>query len=177
MDFRSLKFVATACAGEQLSGSSETVISNVCSDSRQAQAGDLFFALTGDRFDGHDFLEAVAQKGVAAVVAARSRVPAGLSCAVIAEDDPRQALGRLAARYRKDFMLPVVAVGGSNGKTTTKELIAAVLRQKLETLWSEASFNNDIGVPVTLLKMQKKHQAAVLEAGTNHPGELAPLVR
>ncbi len=177
MDFRSLKFVATACAGEQLNGSSETVISNVCSDSRRAQAGDLFFALAGDRFDGHDFLMEVAQKGVAAVVVARSRVSARLPCGVIAVDDPRQALGRLAARYRADFTLPIVAVGGSNGKTTTKELLAAVLRQKLETLSSEASFNNDIGVPVTLLKMQKSHQAAVLEVGTNHPGEMAPLVR
>jgi UDP-N-acetylmuramoyl-tripeptide--D-alanyl-D-alanine ligase len=176
MDFRSLKFVATACAGEQLSGSSETVVNRVCSDSRQAQAGDLFFALTGDRFDGHDFLKDVAQKGVAAVVVKRSMAPAGLNCAVIAVDDPRRALGRLAAGYRADFALPVIAVGGSNGKTTTKELVAAVLRQKLETLSSEASFNNDIGVPTTLLKLEKKHQAAVLEVGTNHPGELAPLV-
>ncbi len=73
--------------------------------------------------------------------------------------------------------MPVIAVGGSNGKTTTKELIASVLRQKLATVWSEASFNNDIGVPLTLLRLEKSHQAAVLEAGTNHPGELAPLVR
>jgi UDP-N-acetylmuramoyl-tripeptide--D-alanyl-D-alanine ligase len=85
-------------------------------------------------------------------------------------------LGRLGAAYRQDFTLPVIAVGGSNGKTTTKELIAAVLRQKLATLWSEASFNNDIGVPLTLLRLEKQHEAAVLEAGTNHPGELAPLV-
>ena len=85
--------------------------------------------------------------------------------------------GKLAAAYRKDFDLPVVCVGGSNGKTTTKELLASVLRQKFSTLWSEASFNNDIGVPLTLLRLEKSHQAAVLEAGTNHPGELAPLVK
>ena len=72
--------------------------------------------------------------------------------------------------------MPVVAVGGSNGKTTTKELLASVLWQKFATLWSEASFNNDIGVPLTLLRLEKTHQAAVLEVGTNHPGELAPLV-
>ena len=82
-----------------------------------------------------------------------------------------------AAAYRQEFTLPVIAVGGSNGKTTTKELIAAVLRQKLVTLWSEASFNNDIGVPMTLLRLDKTHEAAVLEVGTNHPGELAPLVK
>jgi UDP-N-acetylmuramoyl-tripeptide--D-alanyl-D-alanine ligase len=83
----------------------------------------------------------------------------------------------LAARYRRDFHLPVIAVGGSNGKTTTKELLASVLRQRFETLWSEASFNNEIGVPLTLLKLDQWHEAAVLEVGTNHPGELAPLVR
>ncbi len=96
---------------------------------------------------------------------------------IIAVDDTRSALGKLAAAYRKDFALPVVCVGGSNGKTTVKELIASVLKQKLATLWSEASFNNDIGVPLTLLRLENSHQAAVLEAGTNHPGELAPLVK
>ncbi len=96
---------------------------------------------------------------------------------MIAVEDTRKALGQLAAQYRKEFVLPMVAVGGSNGKTTTKELVASVLRQKLATLWSEASFNNDIGVPLTLLRLEKSHQAAVLEAGTNHPGELAPLVK
>jgi UDP-N-acetylmuramoyl-tripeptide--D-alanyl-D-alanine ligase len=92
-------------------------------------------------------------------------------------DDVRLALGRLAAGYRREFNLPIIAVGGSNGKTTTKELLASVLRQKFSTLWSEASFNNDIGVPMTLLRLQQSHQAAVLEVGTNHPGEIAPLVR
>ena len=96
---------------------------------------------------------------------------------MIAVEDTRKALGQLAAQYRKDFVLPVVAVGGSNGKTTTKELVASVLKQELATLWSEASFNNDIGVPLTLLRLEKSHQAAVLEVGTNHPGELAPLVK
>src|SRR6202041_1460656 len=84
---------------------------------------------------------------------------------VIAVDNTRQGLGRLAARYRADFDLPVIAVGGSNGKTSTKELVASVLRQKFKTLWSEASFNNDIGVPLTLLNLESSHQAAVLEVG------------
>jgi len=175
---RSLKFVASACAGEQLGGSPDVLITRVCSDSRQAQPGDLFFALTGERFDGHDFVAEVAKKGAAAVVVQTSRLPAEpVGCPVISVNNPRQALSSLAARYRTDFELPVIAVGGSNGKTTTKELLAAVLRQRFNTLWSEASFNNDIGVPMTLLKLELNHQAAVLEAGTNHPGELAPLVR
>ena len=173
-----MKFVAEACAAELKRGSGEMSIQGICTDSRQARAGDLFFAIPGERFDGHDFLNEVAAKGVAAVLLAREKIPAPLpECAVLVVDDTRGALGRLAAAYRREFNLPVIAVGGSNGKTTVKELIASVLRQKWATLWSEASFNNDIGVPLTLLRLEKAHQAAVLEAGTNHPGELAPLVK
>ncbi len=173
-----MSFAASACAGDLLAGSPVTGFHRVCTDSRQVQAGDLFFALKGERHDGHDFLEQVAKRGAAGVVVERRRLPAKRpDCAVLAVDNPRAALGWLAAAYRKDFTLPVVAVGGSNGKTTTKELVASVLRQKLDVLWSEASFNNDIGVPLTLLRLEKPHQAAVLEVGTNHPGELAPLVR
>lgn len=178
MEPRSLNYIAEATAGELRRGSPETLVSRLCTDSRQAQAGDLFFALAGDKFDAHSFLPEVAKRGVAAVVAEPSKTPADLAgCAVIAVDSTRAALGRLGARYRRDFDLPVIAVGGSNGKTSTKELIASVLRQKRATLWSEASFNNDIGVPLTLLKLEKSHRATVLEAGTNHPGELAPLLQ
>jgi UDP-N-acetylmuramoyl-tripeptide--D-alanyl-D-alanine ligase len=177
MEFRSLKYVAAACGGELRNGSPDTMAGPVSTDSRKVRAGDLFFAIAGDRFDGHDFLPEAAAKGVTAVVAQEGRIPPGLACAVVAVDNPRRALGRLAERYRADFELPVIAVGGSNGKTTTKELLASVLQQKLRTLRSEASFNNDIGVPLTLLKLERTHQAAVVEVGTNHPGELAPLVR
>jgi len=173
-----LKFVAEACDGLIRRGEAESVVKNVCIDSRKAQAGDLFFAIRGERFDGHDYLNEVAAKSVKAVVIEQNKVPAKLpKCAVVTVADVRIALGKIASAYRKDFALPVVCVGGSNGKTTVKELIASALRQKLATLWSEASFNNDIGVPLTLLRVGKDHQAAVLEAGTNHPGELAPLVK
>jgi UDP-N-acetylmuramoyl-tripeptide--D-alanyl-D-alanine ligase len=177
MEARSLQFIAQACAGE-LRGSLQRSVDRVCTDSRQAQPGDLFFALSGDRFDGHDFLPAVAGKGAAAAVVQRNRVPRDFNgCAIIAAENTRQALGRLAAEYRKDFSLPIVAVGGSNGKTTTKELLASILAQKFSALWNEASFNNDIGVPLTLLRLEKKHQVAITEVGTNHPGELAALVK
>ena len=173
-----MKFVADACDGEIRRGVAETVVKNVCIDSRKAQAGDLFFAIKGEHHDGHDFLNEVAAKGVTTVVIEQKKVPAKLpDCAVLVVADVRAALGKVAAAYRKDFALSVVCVVGSNGKTTVKELIASVLKQKLATLWSEASFNNDIGVPLTLLRLEKSHQAAVLEAGTNHPGELAPLVK
>jgi UDP-N-acetylmuramoyl-tripeptide--D-alanyl-D-alanine ligase len=153
-------------------------VTRVCTDSRLVQPGDLFFALAGERFDAHQFLAGVAQRGASAIVAERCKtLPATGDCPLVLVDNTRAALGRLGARYRRDFSLPVIAVGGSNGKTTTKELIASVLRQQRPVLWSEASFNNDIGLPVTLLKLEKNHQAAVFETGTNHPGELAPLLR
>jgi UDP-N-acetylmuramoyl-tripeptide--D-alanyl-D-alanine ligase len=177
MEPRSLNFIAEATAGELYSASPQTMVTRICVDSRQAEAGDLFFALAGERFDAHSFLPEVARRGVAAVVAERRKMPSDFrGSGMITVDGTRAALGRLGARYRRDFNLPVVAVGGSNGKTSTKELIASVLRQKLAVLWSEASFNNEIGVPLTLLKLERFHQAAVLEAGTNHPGELAPLL-
>jgi UDP-N-acetylmuramoyl-tripeptide--D-alanyl-D-alanine ligase len=178
VDARSLKFVTEACAAEIRRGAAETLVANVCTDSRAAKAGDLFFAIKGEKFDGHDFINEVAAKGVAAVMVDGKKIPTQLpDCAVLVVKDVRTALGKLAAAYRKDFSLPVIAVGGSNGKTTVKELLASGLRQKFSMLWSEASFNNDIGVPLTLLRLEKSHQAAVLEAGTNHPGELAPLVK
>lgn len=177
METRPLKFIADACAGKILRGAGDAVVSGVSTDSRKVQAGDLFVALAGDRFDGHNFLSDVAAKGVAAVLINVASKTGDLPCAVIAVRDTRAALGDLAAAYRGEFDLPVIAIAGSNGKTTTKELVAAILRQKLSSLWSEASFNNDIGVPLTLLRLERAHQAAVLEVGTNHPGELQPLVR
>ncbi len=176
MEERSLKFIADASAAEIRSGAGELKIKNICTDSRLAKVGDVFFAIKGEKFDGHKFVDEVAAKGVAVVVVEKSKVQSS-KCALLTVADVRVALGKLAAAYRKDFSLPVVVVGGSNGKTTTKEMLACILRQKFSTLWSEASFNNDIGVPMTLLRLAKTHQAAVLEAGTNHPGELAPLVK
>ena len=173
-----MKFIAEACGAEIFGGAAGLEINSFCTDSRAAKAGDLFFAIKGDKFDGHDFINEIAAKGAAAVVVDKKKLPAKLpACAVLAVDDVRVAFGKFAAAYRKQFDLPVIAVGGSNGKTTVKELVASVLRQKFSTLWSEASFNNDIGVPTTLLRLEKSHQVAVFEAGTNHPGELAPLVK
>ena len=178
MEKRTLKYVTTACAGELRRGSPDAWVTGVATDSRQAGVGELFFAIAGERFDGHAFLVETAAQGVAAVVIERAKVPAVLpDCAVIVVDDTRQALGRLAAAYRADFAALRIAVAGSNGKTTTKELLGAVLREGLPTLWNDASFNNDIGVPLTLLRLTAEHRVAVLEVGTNHPGELAPLVR
>ncbi len=173
MEPRTLQYLCDACGGGLTGGRSDTIATGFSTDSRKVRAGDVFFAIRGDKFDGHGFLPDVARAGATAVVVSSNFT----GCPAIRVDDPRAALGRIAARYRKDFNLPVIAVVGSNGKTTTKELLASVLRQRFATLWSEASFNNDIGVPVTLLGMNAGHGAAVVEAGTNHPGELAPLLQ
>lgn len=179
MDPLPLQFFADASGGVlTLPSAGETIVGRVCTDSRDARSGDLFLALKGDRFDAHDFLKEMPLRGVAGVLVAQSRlgdVPSGLPA--IAVPDPKIALGKIAAEYRARYSLRVACVAGSNGKTTTKEMLAALLATKFRTLKSEASFNNDIGVPLTLLRADSSYQAAVLEAGTNHPGELAPLIR
>lgn len=176
MDPRPLQFIATACAGQLVRGDGTVRAQRINTDSRTAQPGDVFVALVGERFDGHDFLADVAAKGAVAVVVQKGCARPELPCAVIEVDSPRAALGRLAGAYRREFNLPVIAIAGSNGKTTTKDMLGVVLARRFPTLASEASFNNDIGVPLTLLRLGAEHRAAVLEAGTNHPGELAPLL-
>ena len=175
MDPRTLKYVCEACTGE-LTGNPELLVRRICTDSRLVQPGDLFVALKGEQFDAHDFLSDVATKAAALLIQAQKPAPAGAS-QIVRVADTRQALGLLAARYRRDFSIPLIAIAGSNGKTTTKEIVAAVLRRTFNVFCNEASFNNDIGVPLTLLKLSKEHQFGILEAGTNHPGELQPLLR
>ena len=177
MEARSVEYICEAVSG-RLEGLGTGIVTGISSDSRTVRQGDCFIAVTGEKFDGHTFVGEALKKGAAALMLAKDRIPeAGLKGPIITVADTRRALGQLAARYRNDFQVPVIAVAGSNGKTTTKELIASVLRQKFATLWSEASFNNDIGVPLTLLKLEGRHEAAIFELGTNHPGELAPLIR
>jgi UDP-N-acetylmuramoyl-tripeptide--D-alanyl-D-alanine ligase len=178
MDPLSLTFIAQSCSGEIRPGNAEVRVRRLCSDTRKVEPGDLFVALKGERFDGHDYLNEAAQRGAVALLVNRATPPAGLPhLPVVAVADTLAAFGAIASAYRKNYHPALVAVGGSNGKTTTKEALACVLRTRMETLWSEASFNNSIGVPQTLLRLEKQHQAAVLEVGTNHPGELAGLLQ
>ena len=177
MEPRSLKYLAEAAVGELVQGDPQMRIARVCTDSRVVNPGDLFIALAGERFDGHSFVDEVAAKGVAAVVIERGKAPAVLPpCGVILVAETRRSFVVIGARYRADFAVPVVAVAVSNGKTTTKDLLGTLLSQRGPAVWSEASFNNDIGVPQTLLRLEKKHWALVQEIGTNHPGELPPLI-
>ncbi len=174
-----LQFIAEASQGTFHPHEAGCVrVSGVCTDSRRLRAGNLFLALCGERFDGHDFLKDSGLKKASAVVVSQNRltdVPQGIPA--VSVPNTREALGHIAAAYRNRFSLPVFCVAGSNGKTTTKELLASLLETQFPTLRSQASFNNDIGVPLSLLELDGSHRAAVLEAGTNHPGELAPLVR
>ena len=154
----------------------DVALTAVSTDTRGVAAGQLFIALRGARFDAHDFLEqAVASGAAALLVADESKLPAGVSALVV--DDTLLALGRLAAAWRAQFSLPLIAVTGSNGKTTTKEMIAAILKAQFgdAVLATRGNFNNDIGLPITLLALNATHRAAVIEMGMNHPGEIAYL--
>ena len=161
--------------GGVLSGRDQA-ITGVSTDTRGIGTGQLFVALRGERFDGHDFLEqAVAAGAGALLVAEGARIPVGTSALVV--PDTRLALGRMAAAWRARFEIPVIAVTGSNGKTTTKEMIAAILRSEFDdaVLVTRGNLNNDIGLPLTLLGLDPSHRAAVIEMGMSHPGEIAYL--
>lgn len=158
--------------GGQLVGQ-DLSLQGVTTDTRAVAAGQLFIALRGERFDAHDFLDAAVAAGAGALlVADAARIPAGVPAVVV--DDTRLALGRLAAAWRAEFDLPVIAVTGSNGKTTTKEMIAAILKAAFgdAVLATRGNLNNDIGLPLTLLALDASHRAAVIEMGMNHPGEI-----
>jgi UDP-N-acetylmuramoyl-tripeptide--D-alanyl-D-alanine ligase len=164
-----------AATGGRLCGA-DPALSGVTTDTRAVLPGQLFIALRGERFDAHDFLDqAVAAGAAALLVADASKLPAGIPAVVVA--DTRLALGALAAAWRASFALPVIAVTGSNGKTTTKEMIAAILKAAFgdAVLATRGNFNNDIGLPLTLLGLNAGHRAAVIEMGMNHPGEIAYL--
>jgi UDP-N-acetylmuramoyl-tripeptide--D-alanyl-D-alanine ligase len=153
----------------------------VSTDSRAIRSGDLFVALRGERFDAHDFIGAVAADGAAGAIVAEDALPMlkGIDLPLIAVADTRLALGTLAAHWRADFDLPLIAVTGSNGKTTTKEMIAAILAAAFAgsdaVLATQGNFNNDIGLPLTLLRLNAAHRAAIIEMGMNHPGEIGYL--
>jgi UDP-N-acetylmuramoyl-tripeptide--D-alanyl-D-alanine ligase len=177
MESRSLRFFAEATQGELVGVQSQALVSRVCTDSRDLRPGDLFVALSGDRHDGHQFVPEAIRRGAVAAMVNRSDARRFEGLPLLVVGGTRSALGRMAARYREGFRLPLIAVAGSNGKTTTKEILGTILAGCFETLRSPESFNNDIGVPRTLFDLESRHVAGVVEVGTNHPGELAPLLR
>ncbi len=161
-----------AAVGGTLLQDSGAPITGVTTDSRAVQPGQLFIPLVGERFDGHAYIAKALDGGAAGCLTAaapETLLPGKLYIQVA---DTRLALKALASWYRDKFDLPVVQVTGSAGKTTTKEMIASVLSQRYNTLRTEGNFNNDIGAPLTLLRLMPEHQAAVIETGMNHFGEI-----
>ena len=161
-----------AAVGGTLLQDSGAPVTGVTTDSRAVQPGQLFIPLVGERFDGHAYIGKALDGGAAGCLTAaapETLLPGKLYIQVA---DTRLALKALASWYRNKFDLPVVQVTGSAGKTTTKEMIASVLSQRYNTLRTEGNFNNDIGAPLTLLRLMPEHQAAVIETGMNHFGEI-----
>lgn len=158
----------------------ETAFTGVSIDSRRVREGDLFIAIRGENHDGHDYVLEALEKGAVAAVVKRQWLSVQKRHAVrrrplIPVEDTVEALGSLALYHRQRLGLPVIAVTGSNGKTTAKEMIAAVLRTHYRVLRNESSLNNHIGVPLTLLRLARTHEVAVVEMGMNHAGEIAHL--
>lgn len=167
----SLRDAAALLPGATVVGDGGLVFERVHTDTRTLRAGDLFVALRGERFDGHDFIPQALAAGAVAVLGDR-HVPAGLQV-----PDALAALQALAAAWRARFTLPLVAVTGSNGKTTVTQMIAAILRAAHgdAAFSTQGNLNNHIGVPLTLLRLRAAHAAGVVELGMNHPGEIGEL--
>jgi UDP-N-acetylmuramoyl-tripeptide--D-alanyl-D-alanine ligase len=168
--------LAGALGAEQVSGADGAWAGSVSTDTRTLARGAVYFALRGERFDGHDFLPQAIAAGAAALVV--ESWPTGLDAkgaAVLRVPDTLLALQRLAYWYRDTLDLPVIAITGSNGKTSTKEFTAAVLGQRFRVNATAGNLNNHIGLPLTVLATEASHTAAVWEMGMNHPGEIAPL--
>ncbi|MGA8146475.1 MAG: UDP-N-acetylmuramoyl-tripeptide--D-alanyl-D-alanine ligase [Gallionellaceae bacterium] len=171
---------AAQVLGGKLSGA-DVEFRAVSSDSRKITAGDLFIALKGENFNGSEFIAAAVHDGAVAAMVDAASFRAESPCPALLVDDTRIALGRLAAYWRAQFSLPMVALTGSNGKTTVKEMLASILREETgntdAVLATEGNLNNDIGMPLTLLKLRAAHRYAVIEMGMNHPGEIGYLTR
>lgn len=171
--------VVAAIGGELLLGDGRTTTNGLSTDTRKVAPGELFIALSGPRFDGNSFAEAALEAGAAALILRRveglvERL-SGTSCAVIVHEDPRAALGALARWHRRRLGLPVVGITGSCGKTTTKNYLVKLLSRVRRTVGSPLSYNNAVGVPLTLLAADASSEVLACEMGTSAPGEIAEL--
>ncbi len=175
MDPTDLDTIARWTGGHIDGGNPALPIDTICTDSRALKAADLFLALRGDNFDGHTFVAEAARRGaVGAIVEnALEGLPPGF--AVIRVGNTLGALQQISANYRRHLPLQVVAITGSNGKTSTKDFTAAVLGEHFHVTKTEGNFNNHIGLPLTMLRARSSDQIGVFEIGMNHPGEIAPL--
>ena len=170
--------ILAAVGGQLVTGQGGAVVTGISTDSRAVRAGECFFALLGEKFDGHQFIRQAAEAGAAAVVASNGTVAgqlSGYAGAVIIVADTQKALGDLAARYRRDLNCRVIAITGSCGKTSVKEMLGQILATQLRGHRPESSFNNFIGVPLTIFGSHPGDDYLILELGTNAPGEMRRL--
>lgn len=174
-----LQEILEATNGELLQGDVSCFVTSLSTDSRTIQKGDFFLCLRGENFDGHHYIKEVLSKGAAGIILQKDHFKpeefAGSKIPVIEVQCTLHALGNIARAWRRKFTIPLVAIGGSNGKTTTKDMTAAVLASQFKTLATEGNLNNLIGVPKMLLKLEASHEAAVIEMGMNDFGEMARL--
>ncbi len=173
MERLSLKEIIQAVDGRCVQSYEGIEISQISTDSRKLEKGDLYIALVGESFDGHDFIEEVISKGTAAVIA--SKPMNGLFIPILEVEDTLKALWQLATYYRQKLCKPVIAVTGSVGKTSTKDMIATILSRRYQVHKSKGNFNNHIGLPLTLLEMEDRHELAVVEMGMRGFGEISAL--
>ena len=164
---------AAGLLGTQFDGI-DLQLNGCCIDSRNVIAGSLFVAIEGDRFDGHDFVDAAGQQGALAALVSKARA---FSIPTLQVDDTIEALAKLAAFWRRKLSIPLIAITGSNGKTTVKEMLASILRRSQNVLATKGNLNNEIGAPLTLLSANESHSRIILEIGANHPGEIARLTK
>jgi UDP-N-acetylmuramoyl-tripeptide--D-alanyl-D-alanine ligase len=173
-----LSQIAQWAGGSLSSGDGTVAIDKISTDSRTIKRGELFVALRGENFDGHNFIEAVATTGATSAIVDfnwKAKVPQNF--ALIRANDTLQAYQQLAANYRKSLALRVVAITGSNGKTSTKDFAAAVLARRFRVTKTQGNFNNHVGLPRTILEATSRDEVAVWEIGMNHPGEVAVLAK
>jgi UDP-N-acetylmuramoyl-tripeptide--D-alanyl-D-alanine ligase len=179
LPYFSVSELIEATKGKFLRGESGGGCRGVSTDTRTLEKGNLFVALKGENFDGHDYLDGAAKRGAAGLLIRidhqerLSSTPEKLPA--IGVGDTLDAYGQIAGYWRRRFNIPVIAITGSSGKTTTKEMVAAITSRKIHTLKTEGNLNNQIGLPFTLLGLRKEHRIAVLEMGTNSPGEIFKL--
>ncbi len=166
---------ALACGGAVRGGGGDAELRRVIIDSRQAEGGDMFVAYEGERADGHDYMAAAFEKGAAACLA--RRMPPNVTGPVIIVPDVQQALEAIFREYRKNIHIPVIGITGSVGKTTAKEMTAAVLGRRFRVLKTEGNLNNQIGVPLTLSRIEPEHEAVVLEMGVSDFGDMGRLAQ
>ncbi len=176
----SLEDVLKATAGDLVAGAKEKIFYGISTDSRLVKKGNLFIALKGEKFDGHVFVNEAVEQGAAGIIVNDAKVSKDLTnkkVTVIKVADTLVALGDLAREWRKRFFIPVIGLTGSSGKTTTKEMIAAVIGRKKNILKTEGNLNNLIGLPQTIFRLTSEHELAILEMGTNTRGEIRRLTQ